>query len=331
MRNGSSVGPDLAGTSVLVVGGDRSGFAAADALAERGASVLLVDASDPGSSPELTERLQILDVLGVEVRLGPEHTEGLPADSPHLVIVGAGYPVDPPILTAALAQGTPIWSAAELAWRLRPEGAPPWLTITGSAGVATTAQVLAAMLRAADLRVRVAEDDEHPVLEAVLDPEPVDVVVAGLSSTQLRWSESISPLAAACLAAGEEPAQFAKVYENTRIACVYNVEDPRTEDLVREADVIEGARAIGFTVGVPALSMIGLVEDVIADRAFVDARETTAAELGTIGDLAVGGTPPPELVQHALAAAALARAVGIPPVAVRDGLRDIAAAATHRE
>ena len=36
-------------------------------------------------------------------------------------------------------------------------------------------------------------------------------------------------------------------------ACVYNVADPETERLVREADVVEGARAIGFTLGMPAV------------------------------------------------------------------------------
>jgi UDP-N-acetylmuramoylalanine--D-glutamate ligase len=64
--------------------------------------------------------------------------------------------------------------------------------------------------------------------------------------------------------------------------------------------------------------MVGLVEDVLADRAFVEQRETSAAELATVGDLA---SPAPHFVANALAAAALARSVGVPPAAVRDGLR----------
>lgn len=317
--------PDLTGTSVLVVGADRSGFAAADVLAERGARVVLVEEADPAADLELAQRMKILDVLGVEVRVGPEHTATLPEEIPRLVVAGADCPVDHPLLTAASDRGIPVWGASELAWRLRPAGAAPWLTVTGSSGVPTTLRLLTEMLRSADLRVRVAGDDEHPVLEAVMDPEPVDVLVVGLAAEQLHWSESISPLASVCLDAGEDPGQWASIYANTRIACVYNVEDPQTEDLVREADVVEGARAIGFTVGVPRRSMIGLVEDVLADRAFVDHPETSAAELGTISDLAGGSTPQPEVVQNALAAAALARAVGIPPAAVRDGMRAFAA------
>jgi UDP-N-acetylmuramoylalanine--D-glutamate ligase len=113
------------------------------------------------------------------------------------------------------------------------------------------------------------------------------------------------------------------VYRNAEVACVYNVADPVTEDLVREADVVEGCRAIGFTLGIPGLSMLGVVEDVLCDRAFVEERATSAAELGTLDDVrqAGGGTLAPHNVANALAAAALARAYGVPPAAVRDGLR----------
>ena len=64
--------------------------------------------------------------------------------------------------------------------------------------------------------------------------------------------------------------------------------------------------------------MVGLVEDVLADRAFIDERESSAAELCTVADLA---SPAPHFVANALAAAALARSYGVPTAAVRDGLR----------
>jgi UDP-N-acetylmuramoylalanine--D-glutamate ligase len=89
-----------------------------------------------------------------------------------------------------------------------------------------------------------------------------------------------------------------------------------------EADVQEGCRAIGFTLGTPGLSMVGVVEDIVADRAFVEQRKTSAAELATLAD--VQGSLPvlaPHHLANALAAAALARAYGVPPLAVRDGLR----------
>jgi UDP-N-acetylmuramoylalanine--D-glutamate ligase len=109
-----------------------------------------------------------------------------------------------------------------------------------------------------------------------------------------------------------------RIYTNVQRACVYNVADPATEELVREAVVIEGARAIGFTLGTPAIGMLGVVEDILVDRAFIEERSTSAAELCTLDDLASSA---PHFVANALAAAALARAHGISQAAVRDGLR----------
>ena len=45
-----------------------------------------------------------------------------------------------------------------------------------------------------------------------------------------------------------------------------------TEQLVEAADVQEGCRAIGFTLGAPSVGMLGVVEDVLVDRAFVAER-----------------------------------------------------------
>ena len=68
--------------------------------------------------------------------------------------------------------------------------------------------------------------------------------------------------------------------------------------------------------------MLGLVEDLLVDRAFIEERGTSAAELCTIDDLSADGTTPaPHVVANALAAAALARAHGVSQTAVRDGLR----------
>jgi UDP-N-acetylmuramoylalanine--D-glutamate ligase len=69
--------------------------------------------------------------------------------------------------------------------------------------------------------------------------------------------------------------------------------------------------------------MLGVVEDVLCDRAFVAERQTSAAELASLDDVrtASGGTLAPHNVANALAAAALVRAHGVPASAVRAGLR----------
>jgi UDP-N-acetylmuramoylalanine--D-glutamate ligase len=325
---------DWAGLRVLVTGLGVSGFAAADALLERGAVVTVVDGLEPADGSRIAERARILDVLGARLGFGPDAVAGLPGDPLDLVVTSPGWRPDQPLLVAAAAAGLPVWGEVELAWRLRPrDGAAPWLTVTGTNGKTTTVQMLASILRAAGLRACSAGNVGTPVLEAVMDPQPYDVIAVELSSFQLHWSHSLAPRASACLNVApdhvdwhgsleEYAAAKGKVYANTEVACVYNVDDPLTRRLVEEADVQEGCRAVGFTLGVPGLSELGVVDDVLADRAFVEQRRTSAAELATLDDLR-GDAPDvaPHLVANALAAAALARAHGVPAGAVRAGLR----------
>ncbi len=325
---------DWAGLRVLVAGLGVSGFAAADALLERGAHVLVVDGTEPGDASVMAERARILDILGAELSFGAGSVERMPEAPVDLVVTSPGWRPDQPLLASAAASGVPVWGEVELAWRMRPtEGAAPWLVVTGTNGKTTTVQMLTAILRAAGLRACSAGNVGTPILEAVLDPQPFDVIAVELSSFQLHWSHSIAPRASACLNVApdhvdwhgsleEYAAAKGRVYERTEVACVYNVEDPRTQHLVEEAEVQEGCRAIGFTLGVPGLSMLGVVDDVLADRAFVEQRATSAAELATLEDLRGGGPPPaPHLVANALAAAALARAHGVPAGVVAAGLR----------
>lgn len=98
-----------AGLRVLVTGLGISGFAAADALAERGAHVILVDAVLPEPDSELAQRARILEVLDVQVRLGPLAAQTLPAEELDLIVTSPGWRPDQPLLAAAAAHGIPIW------------------------------------------------------------------------------------------------------------------------------------------------------------------------------------------------------------------------------
>ncbi|MEO6997463.1 MAG: UDP-N-acetylmuramoyl-L-alanine--D-glutamate ligase [Terracoccus sp.] len=321
---------DWAGLRVLVVGLGVSGFAAADALAERGAHVTVVSRD---VTEVISQRATILTILDVDVRLGPEHVADVPPGT-DLVVTSPGVPPHDPLMLSAATMDVPVWGEVELAWRMRArEGAAPWLTVTGTNGKTTTVTMLASILRAAGLRATAAGNVGTPLLEAVLHPQPYDVLAVELSSFQLYWQRSISAVASAVLNVAPDHLDWhgsyaeylrakGKIYEHTHLACIYNVNDLQTEALVMEADVVEGCRAVGFTTGIPGPSMLGVVEDVLADRAFVEQRQRSAAELCTIADLR-GDAPsvPPHYIADALAAAALARAYGVGPLAVRDGLR----------
>jgi UDP-N-acetylmuramoylalanine--D-glutamate ligase len=228
-----------------------------------------------------------------------------------------------------------VWGEVELAWRLRDPARPaPWLAVTGTNGKTTTVQMLESMLRRAGLRTVACGNVGLPVVEAVMTEgtgggSPYDVLAVELSSFQLHYTDSMAAESAAVLNVAEDhldwystmadyTADKGRIYRDVERACVYNVADPVTEQLVVDADVQEGARAIGFTLGVPQVGMLGVVDDVLADRAFVAERRTSAAELATLDDLA---SRAPHFVQNALAAAALARSHGVPAEAVREALR----------
>lgn len=310
--------------SVVVAGIGVSGFAAADALVQLGARVTVLDDRDGAAEHE---RGTILEILEADVRLGPGSSVALPPGT-DLVVTSPGWRPSAPLLTGAAGAGVPIWGEVELAWRLR-DPAVPWLALTGTNGKTTTVRMLAEMLRAAGLRAAAAGNVGDPIVSAVLDPAGYDVIALELSSFQLHWTHSMAARSAAVLNLAADHVDWhgsmqayaaakGRIYAGVRTACVYNVADPATEALVRAADVAEGARAIGFTLGVPGAGMVGVVDDVLVDRAFVPDRQSSAAELATVADVRPAA---PHNVANALAAAALARSIGVPQAAVRDGLR----------
>ncbi len=321
---------DWSQVRAVVAGIGIAGFSCADALAQLGATVVLVDA---GNTEAQQERADVLQVIGVDVRLG--FTGELPyCDA---LIVSPGLRPSHPLIQQAQARGIAVWGELELAWRLRPTVDPaPWLVVTGTNGKTTVTLMLEAMLRADGQRTCAAGNIGTSLVDVVMHDE-LDVIAVEVGAPQLPFVYSMSPLASVCLNVADDHidhfgsvndyvAAKAIVYERTQVAAIYNAQDPATLRMVEEADVVEGCRAIGFTLGAPGLSMLGLVDDILVDRAFVEDRVKMGQELATISDVR---PPAPHNVANALAAAALARAFGVAPTSVRDGLRAFIPAA-HR-
>lgn len=314
---------DWQGKRVTVAGLGVSGIPAARVLHGLGAVVTVVnDGDDERSRTQAAE----LEAEGITVRLGdgatlPEGTE--------LIVTTPGWKPDKPLFLAAADAGVPVWGDVELAWRLRGPGAAPWLAVTGTNGKTTTVRMLASILQAAGLRTAAVGNIGVSLLDAVLGEETYDVLAVELSSYQLHWAPSLRAHSAAVLNLAPDhldwhgsmeayAADKGRIYTGNTVACVYNADDKATEDLVREADVEEGCRAIGFTLGTPGPSQLGVVEGILVDRAFVENRQKQAQELAEVADV---DPPAPHNIANALAAAALARAYGVKPAAVRDGLR----------
>ena len=333
---------DWSGLRVGVLGLGITGFSVADTLAELGSRVLVV-------AEKVDDRYRLmLDVIGAELVQAsplasvPQELETL---DPELLVVSPGFHPDHPVITWAIEKGIPVWGDVELAWRLRDKvgtsgaGSAPaeWIAVTGTNGKTTTVQLTAAMLAAGGLRAAPCGNIGVPVLDAVRDPQGFDFFVVELSSYQLHTlglqggRSIVSPLASVCLNLADDHLDWhgsaeayraakAVVYENTKVACVYNRADAATMSMVEEAEVVDGARAVGFGLDVPGPSDFGVVDGILVDRAFLDDRRTSALEITTVEALAQRGLAAPHIVANILAAAALARAAGITVEAVRDTL-----------
>jgi UDP-N-acetylmuramoylalanine--D-glutamate ligase len=331
---------DWRGLRVAVLGLSVTGFSVADTLAELGADVFVVSESAD------EEYARLLPVIGARLWTGslaavpPELAEF----APEVVVASPGFAPHHPLISWARDSGIAVWGDIEVAWRVRDkvtrtDGTPAdWVLITGTNGKTTTTQLTATMLAAGGLRAAPCGNIGVPVLDAVRDPAGFDVLVVELSSHQLWYlglqaeGDGLSPYASVCLNLAEDHLEWhgsfdayreakAVVYRNTRVACVYNKSDPATRHMVEEADVVEGCRAIGFDLGVPGPSDLGVVDGILVDRAFLDDRHTSALELTTVAELAAAGLSAPHVVANILAAAALARAVGVDPSAIREALR----------
>lgn len=323
--------PAWDGRKVAVVGIGVAGYACADALIQRGAAVTILD---DGARSKQRERAQILEILGATVKLGEPPVA--PQDC-ELLVVSPGVPPLAPVIVDALERGIPVWGELELAWQLRDENAADWLFVSGTNGKTTTTLMLESMLKAAGKRTASVGNIGVSLVEAVTSGEPFDVLAVEVGAPQLPFVYSASPLASVCLNVAVDHvdhfgsfqayvAAKARVYARTQKACIYNVEDSNTEAMVQEAEVIEGCRAIGFTLSAPRVAMVGVVDEFLVDRAFVRNRSTHAQELATTSDVRPFA---PHNIANALAAAALARAAGCSPTAVRDGLRSFVPAG-HR-
>ena len=329
------------GVRVAVFGLGKTGFSVADTLVELGSEVLVV------TQQADADRARLLEVIGARL-IVEEGLESAPDElldfDPQLVVANPGFAPSHPLLRWAESAGLPVWGDIELAWRLRdkvvrPDGTPAeWITITGTNGKTTTTQLTATFLKAAGLRAAPAGNIGYPVLDAIRDPQGFDVLVIELSSHQLHSinrngaAGELHPYSSVCLNIAEDHLEWhgsfeayraakAKVYDNTKVACVYNKGDETTMRMVEEADVEEGARAIGFGLGVPGPSDFGVIEGIVVDRAFLDERQHTALELTTLDELAAAGLAAPHLVANILAASALARSFGVETGVIHEVLK----------
>lgn len=314
---------------VAVLGLGVSGFSVADTLAELGCDVLVV------AQKADAEHLDILDVLGVQHRVGDDFqaSDVLETFQPEVIVTSPGVPPSAPEIDWAVQNQIPVWVDIDLAWRVRDKTnrIANWIAISGTNGKTTTTQLTTAMLNAAGHRAVACGNIGVPVLDCVRDPDGFDALVIELSSFQLHYLGEVSPHSSALLNVDQDHldwhggfdnylASKAKIYKNTQFAAVFNSADSNTRQVLEDADVSEGCRAIGFTIGAPGLSEIGFVEDLLVDRAFIENRRDHALEIASVEEISKIGLVTPHLLANVAAATALARSYGVEPEEIRDAL-----------
>ncbi|MFZ2172875.1 MAG: UDP-N-acetylmuramoyl-L-alanine--D-glutamate ligase [Rhodococcus sp. (in: high G+C Gram-positive bacteria)] len=306
----------LRGRSVLVTGAGVSGRATIEPLHDLGALVTVADAN-----PE---------ALAECARMGAATTpiDDLLADRERLadfalVVTSPGFRPDAPILSVAAGDGIPIWGDIEFSWYVDQAGiyGPPrqWLVVTGTNGKTTTTSMLQSILDAAEHPSVACGNIGLPVLDALRESTPrAEVLAVELSSFQLHWAPSVVPAAGAVLNIAEDHLDWhggmqPYIDAKSRALCgevaVVGLDDEVASSLASSSPA---GRTVGFRLGVPAPGELGIEDGYLVDRAFADGARLAHTE---------GITPPgPAGLMDALAAAALARAIGVAPDAVAAGL-----------
>ncbi len=182
---------DVKGKRALVVGLARTGVAAAEFLARRGARVTVSEQKPGEQVAEYSERLR---PLGVELETGG-HREAtfLRAD---FIVPSPGVPLNLPPLEAARRKGIEILSELELAWRFLRGSV---VAITGSNGKTTTTALLGKIFSDSGRPTLVGGNIGTPAITLVEAASEAATVVLEVSSFQLEAISSFRPRVAALL------------------------------------------------------------------------------------------------------------------------------------
>ena len=297
------------GARVLVTGAGITGRSVSAVLEPTGVRLTICD-DDPVALQRLITPATVVTTADAQAHIGDYA----------LVVTSPGFAPSTPVLAAAAAEGVPIWGDVELAWRLDRAAwfGPPrrWLVVTGTNGKTTTTSMLHAMLTADGRRALLCGNIGNPVLDVLA--EPSELLAVELSSFQLHWAPSLRPEAGVVLNVAEDHLDWHGTLEDyardkARVlnggVAVVGLDDPIASALL---DTAAAPVRVGFRLDEPAGGELGVRDGVLVDNAFGD-----GVALAEVASIPVAG---PVGVLNALAAASLARAVGVAPAAIADAL-----------
>lgn len=293
---------ELAAKKCLVIGAGVTGRSVEKALKKFGATTVLFD-----------EKLSnTLDV-----------TNQIP-DGIQLAVVSPGWRLDHPVISKLKSSGIEVISEVDLAWKIKQVLAPDqrWIALTGTNGKTTTIKMVESIFKAAKINGAACGNVGETVIDAVIADKPYEYLAIELSSFQIEWSNLAKYEAVAVLNIAQDHIDWHGSFEAYALAklkllkqsskVILNKSDPELSRRVMADSVI------WFSLDTPNAGELGVVENLLVDRAF----SLSPAQANEISEL-VDITPTvPHNILNALAAAALALAIGVNYEVIKSGLKN---------
>lgn len=294
---------------IYILGAGVTGIACAKSLRARDAIVTIIDdhkTEVEGFSVELPAAVLISDC--------------------DYLLISPGWKESHPLIIEAREKGIPLLNEIDLAWEICQERSPAqkWIALTGTNGKTTTVEMTAAALRAGGLHAVACGNVGKTVIECVDSDQNYDVLVLELSSFQLHWSERAEFLSCAILNIADDHTDWHGSFElyasaktsilDRSVTAILNGDD---KEVITRTTHWTG-RKVFYSLNTPKPGEIGLVEELLVDRAFVPDPQ----EAAMIAEVIEIKPTVPHNVSNALAAAGLARTLGVTHADIRLALSE---------
>lgn len=273
------------GKRALILGGGVTGSAVAKFLLAKGAIVKVADEKETEFETHNIADLENLDF--------------------DFAVVSPGWKPSHPLVMALQNRGIEITNEIDLAWQNRPVG-QKWFAITGTNGKTSTTELASAMISNSIACGNVGKT----VIESISGG--FSNLVVELSSFQIHWMREAKFEAVAILNIADDHTDWHGSFTNyaaDKIKLLAHAEIGilNGEDgLVVKSSQSWPGKKIFFSLETPDAGELGLVEELLVDRAFVP----DPMEAGLIAELTEVIPTVPHNVSNALAATGLARAAG---------------------
>ena len=295
---------ELSGKNCLVVGAGVTGRSVHESLLKFGATSRIFDEKVAGDKDVINQIPSVVD----------------------LAIISPGWRTDHPVIVKLRSTGVVVLSEIDFAWQVKQVLAPKqrWIALTGTNGKTTTIKMVESIFKSAKINGVACGNVGQTVIAAVCSDKPFDYLAIELSSFQIQWSDLPRYESAVLLNIAEDHIDWHGSFENYAASklkllkqankVILNKADPQIVNRVGKDS------AVWFSLTTPAVGELGVVENLLIDRAF----STTTDQANEIAELVDIKPTVPHNILNALAAAALALSIGIRYEYIKAGLKNFA-------